>query len=400
MGLREYFQRAGRRAQHNAQVLAAQRGLQPWDRVQSMQEIEASRIPPLDLDPAAGGGASGADMDPVAQAPDVPHDYPRPWWRGATSDYRQSGPGTINEVTGNRLRSGDIELTDASPGLPAQPVPRPQEEPSIESLYGQIFVEEPEGVAPQTSYSPVFGQSATFVPGTRIYGKDDPAKVREFNAMQAGQDDYDRRRRALEQAVAIPEGWEREMRADNPAAMMEARVRAANALAQGEQALGPRPSRALPSDVIRTGEVAKAQGQAQAQPYINVRDLQAMLGQAAISGRPEYAQDIVRRGEIAAGSAMQPNQWSLAEVLHQRALEIAKARNAGMFGDYTPAQAEAVAGAQQVAPAAGEPSAGPPQQQGTGRMLTRQQLQTYSLQTGLPVEQLIEQAKAAGYTIR
>jgi len=275
-------------------------------------------------------------------------------------------------------------------------------EPDIASTYGKIFVEEPEGVAPQTSYSPVFGQSATFVPGTRIYGRDDPAKVREYNAMMAQQDDYDRRRRALEAAVAIPEGWSREMRADNPAALMEAQTKMATALAQGTQALGPRPSRALPTDTTRLGEVSRAQGQAEAQPYINVKNLQEMLGQAAISQRPEYAQDIVRRGEIAAGARMQPNQWSLDEVLHQRAVELASARNAGLFGQVqaTPAQAEAVAGAQQVAPAAGEPSAGPPVAQGEGREISRVTLQAYSLRTGIPLAELEAQARAAKYTVR
>lgn len=398
--LQEYFRRAGLRAQHNANVLAAQRGLQPWDRVKSIQQIAQDRIPAPEMEPK-GGGSSGADMGQTPAPMGLGYNRSLMDWRG---EDEAPNPDTPQAREWERVKAALLGQNQ----LDAEPEAEPVEPANVN---GMIFVEEPEGVAPQTSYSPHFGQSATFVPGTRIYGRDDPAKVREFNAMQAQQDDYDRRRRALEAAVAIPEGWQREMRAENPTALVEARIRAANAMAQGEQALGGRPSRLLPTDTARLGEVAKAQGQAEAQPYLNVKALQEMLGQAEISKRPEYAEDVVRRGEIGAGARMQPNQWSLDEVLHQRAVELAQARNAGLFGaagQQTPAQAaalaqaqaEAEAGAQQVTPPEGEPSAGSGTYQGEGRVLTEAQLQRAALEAGVPVEVMRKRALASRYVIR
>lgn len=385
MGLREYFQQRGRLAQHNAQVLAAQRGLQPWDRVQSMEQIEESRIPPI---PPPRGPHRTTDIE----LPSSPTGYNRSLmtWRG---EDEVSDPNSPWAKEWERVKAGLLGQNE----LAKEPDTAPQDESAV---YDQIFVDEPAGPA-QTSYSPVFGQSATFVPGTRIYGRGDPAKVREFNAMQAQQDDYDRRRAALDAAVAIPEGWEREMRAENPAALMEARTKMANARSVGEQALGSRPSRALPTDTTRLGEIARAQGQAEAQPYINTRELQKFLGEADISSRPEFAADLARREAAKAAAELQPGPWSLGEALHQRALELAEARNAGMFGGVqtTPAQAEAVAGAQQTTPAEGEPAAGPPMNQGQGRVLTMEQIARVALRTGVPVETVKARARAQGYVV-
>lgn len=403
--LQNYFQRRGKIAQHNAQILAAQRGLMPFpdeDAAQAKAEAEAAAVAAA-LAQAAGGGSSGASLDSPKLTP---------------RQMMQMGAGPMAIAMTAQQREAEAPLTGPPvpkpPPLPmneparALPIPPEADQyvapPEATALGDRpdVFWEEGGRGAPVTSFSKVFNQSATFRPGTTIYGRGtiDPLKEQEWRAMQAAIDDYSRKRMALESATAIPEGRMREMWAENPDAAAQAQARMSQALAQGLQALGPQPSRALPSEVERSAQRATAQGRMEAQPYVNAAELAAILGLAERTTHPAYATAEMAKARVGAEAQLQQPVLDKGAIDTARLVDVNRARGNSMFGDLslTPGQEGAMTNQPPGEP--GTTELRPPgQRPGTGMQIPMRNLERWAAQRNLPVATAKQRVEALGYTV-
>lgn len=399
--LEDYFRRRGQIAQHNAQILAAQRGLMPFpDEDAAQSEAQAAAVAAA-LRQAAGGGSSGAQLP-------SPELTPR--------DMMRMGGGPMAIAMTAQKRQAEEPLT--GPPVP-KPPPLPMNEPAralpippeAEQFVAppadlgdkpDVFWEEGGRGEPVTSFSKVFNQSATFRPGTTIYGRGtrDPLKEAEWRAMQAAIDDYSRKRMAVESANRIPEGRMRDMWAENPEAAAQAQARMQQGLAQGLQALGPEPSRALPSEVERSAQRATAQGRMEAQPYVNAQELAAILGLAERTTSPAYSAAEMAKARVGAEAQLQQPVLDVGAIQTKRLVDVNKARGNSLYGDLsmTPAQEGAM-----TDQAPGEPGTTelrpPGQRPGTGMRIPMANLQRWAAQRGLPLATAKQRVEALGYTV-
>lgn len=422
--LQNYFQQRGQIAQHNARILAAQRGLTPFP-------DEDPNVQPQGVNPAGILAAlrAAAQVAP----PQTRHTFdPAGWGSSGESD---SGVGTAEKWTPAQMaviggpmavamtaqqRQAEAPLQGPPPpkapplprNEPARALPLPPEADQFQPEAAapmrdqpDVFWEEGGRGQPVTSFSKVFNQSATFAPGTTIYGRGtvDPLKEQEWRAMQAAIDDYSRKRMAVEAANAIPEGRMREMWADNPEAAAIAQARMQQGLAQGIQALGPQPSRALPSEVTRSDARAQAQGRMEAQPYTNAAELAALMGIAERVTSPAYAAAEMTKARVGAEAQLQQPVLDKGAIDTARLEAVNRARGNSMFGDLsmTPAQEGAMTDQAPGEPGTTErpPMGSARQRPGTGMQIPMANLQRWAAQRNLPLPVARQKVEALGYTV-
>lgn len=381
---------AQRRAQHNAQILAKQRGLMPWDEDEIDQEAPPdpgwfmSMLESLAPQDRMGrmGSPHVLSAPPVADAQEAP----------VVSQEQPAG-----FPVGLR-RTADISLgpeapAAAEPSIEMPQVPQPTgNRADVLRGYnrlGSLNVEEGAG-DPQTSYSNRFGLSATFRPGTKITGVGDPVQAAETNATVAAQRDYDWRRGLMEQAAMLPEGVLRQLRTD-PKVYADVIRNQTNALSQGLAQLGERPTSMLPSEILEGASVGAARAGVAAQPYKDVQELQALLGEAERAQHPAFRAKVMGEERARALGVLQPEARQAAE---EQAAREASVRAAGsMWG--TPAQTESLTGGSAGSEAPVSSGAAPL----AGKVFTMAELQAAANEAGVPLNVVYQRALRQGARI-